>query len=258
MHTLSLTKGVCMWEFEVICDAGKRDIIEYIQQELKPLINQYSGVMATANGGERAFLSIGAKINHMPVIKAKLRLAICDVICQNIKQDFLQNNLDLPDNQPQMTSAFLKVCTYFDRELERQIVLRTLELNTKRLDITSFVRFRLNNLIKKWQELCTLANQNAITILRKENFVELLKFLLQSIDSKCQSVILELNDKCIIYHDTKNDFDIISTIKENTEFEILSKLVELNPYLIKVHSGENDEEIVRLVRLVFEDRVEIG
>ncbi len=258
MHTLTPTKGVCMWEFEIICDIDKRDIIEYIQQEIKLVINKYGGAMATINSGEKAFLSVGAKINYVPVIKSKLRLAICDAICQNIKQNFLQNNLELPNNQPQITDIFIKVCTYFDRELERQIILRALELKGKKLDLNSFVRFRLDNLIKKWQELCNLLNQNTITILRKENFIELLKFLLQSIDSKCASVILELNDKCIIYHDPKNNLDTITTIKENTDFEILSKLVELNPYLIKIYSGENDAEIVNLVQLVFEDRVKIG
>ncbi len=247
-----------MWEFEIVCDLENQDLLKYIQKNLGEVIRKNDGVMALITNGDSLFLSIGAKQEKTPEIKAHLRLLICDVICEKMKQRFMENNLILPQNQSNLFNTFVKVCTYFDRELERQIVLRALDLKDKKINLKSFLFFKLHNLLNKWQELCDLTNQNIITILKKDNFVELLKFLLQSIDSKCQSVILELHDKCLIYHDTQNDFDIITSIDINDNFGVLAKLIELNPYLIKIHTDESNFEIINLVRSVFEDRVELG
>ena len=122
----------------------------------------------------------------------------------------------------------------------------------------SFLYFRLQGLIKKWQELCDLVNQNSVTILKQDNFIELLKFLLNNIDSKCKSVILELKDRCLIYKDERSNFNMIKSIKYDNNYDILSILIDLNPYLIKVHAQSKDSEIVNLIRSVFDDRVKMN
>lgn len=247
-----------MWEFEIICDLNTQDLIRYIQNRLNETLKKCNGVMALMTDGDKLFLSIGVKIENSPEIKANLRLVLCDVFCEKMKQKFLENNLDLPEKHRNLNDTFIKVFTYFDRELERQIILRKLELKENKINLQSFLYFKLNTLIKKWQELCELANKNTMTILKKENFIELLRFLLQNIDSKCQSVILELQDKCLIYHDNKNDFDIITSIDTSDSFNVLSKLMDLNPYLIKIHSNEQNLEMIKLLRSVFDDRIELS
>ncbi len=247
-----------MWEFELICDLKDAKYMRYIQDKLAEPISQAGGVMATVADREYIYLSLGVKLQNMPAVKTQLRLILTEVFCQLMKYDFLKENIDLPSELPDYAETFLKVCTYFDRETERHMVLKLLKLSGKKLNLKSLLYFRMQGLISKWSELCELANQNSITILKKDNFIEFLRFLLGSIDSKCQSVILELKDKCLIYHDQESDFDIITSIDVNDGYDILSKLIDLNPYLIKVHKSESGGEIVSLLRSVFDDRVEVG
>lgn len=247
-----------MWEFEIISDESGREYIKFLQSNLREVITKAGGVMAVMTDGGNFFLSIGSKLSAAPEIKSKIRLLLCDIYCEKMKFEYLSSNLDLPENNQEFAETFVKVCTYFDRETERQIVLKSLDLKDKKLHIQSFLRFRLQGLRLKWQELCDLANQNSGTILKRENFIELLKFLLSTIDSKCQSVILELKDKCLIYHDSQNDFDVITSINVDDCYDILSKLIDLNPYFIKVHTTQENNEIVNLLYSVFEDRVHLG
>ncbi len=246
-----------MWEFELICDLKDAKYIRYIQEKLASFISEMGGVMAVVADREYVYLSIGSKLQNSPAIKTKLRLVLTDVFCQMMKYDYLKENIDLPSEKAEFAETFLKVCTYFDRETERGIVLKLLKLGGKKLNLKSLLLFRMQGLINKWQELCDVANKNSLTILKKDNFIEFLRFLLGSIDSKCQSVILELKDKCLIYHDQKTDFDIITAVDVNDYYDILSKLIDLNPYLIKVHKSESSGEIVSLLQSVFDDRVEI-
>lgn len=247
-----------MWEFEVISDQSGREYIKYLQANLGELVSKLNGVMAIMTDGENLFLSIGAKQENAPEIKAHLRLLLCDIFCEKMKLEYISDNLDLPENKQDLMTTFVKVCTYFDRETERQIVMKTLLLKEKKMHLQSFLRFKLQGLMQKWQELCDLVNQNSGTILKQENFIELLRFLLNSIDSKCQSVILELHDKCLIYHDIKSDFDVITAIDVENMYDILSKIIDLNPYLIKIYATQDNSELVSLLRSVFDDKVQLG
>ncbi len=245
-----------MWELELICDQRNSKYFKYLQENLRIVLQRLGGVSALFADKNFVYMSFGAKDEVTPELKANIRLALCDVFCEKMKFDYLKANIDIPNKQPEMRDTFLKVCTYFDRETERQIVLNSLELKWQKFNIESFLYFRLQGLVKKWQELCDLTNEHCVTIMHKENFIEMLRFLLNSIDSKCKSVILELQDECIIYRDERSNFDMITTIKSDNKYDILSKLIDLNPYLIKVHAKENDAEIVNLLRSVFDDRVE--
>ena len=247
-----------MWEFELVSDRKGGENIQYIQENLREPIKSAGAVLAVMADKNFIYLSIGARDEVTPEIKTRIRLLLCDVYSERMKYDHLKVNLDLPDNREDLVNTFLKVCTYFDRETERQIILNVLELKERRIHLQSFLYFRLQGLIKKWQELCDLVNQNSVTILKQDNFIELLKFLLNNIDSKCKSVILELKDRCLIYKDERSNFNMIKSIKYDNNYDILSTLIDLNPYLIKVHAQSKDSEIVNLIRSVFDDRVKMN
>ncbi|MBO5103152.1 MAG: hypothetical protein J6C13_03595 [Clostridia bacterium] len=244
-----------MWEFEIICDRQNSTYISTIQERLKPILNEVNGVFAIMADEENVYLSLGCEQKKSHIVKANIRLAIADIICENLKFEFLNNHLEFICEDESFKFALAKVCTYFDSELDRQIVLQSLDLKTKKINLDSFFYFKLSSLKQKWQELCNITNKNSVTILRQHNFAELLKFLLSNIDKKCQSVILEMKEKCLIYHDINKDFDIITAIEPHNKIEVLGKLIELNPYLIKIYPDKKNDDTISLLQTVFDDRV---
>ena len=244
-----------MWEIEIIINRSKGQLLQVIQSSLSSVLEENQGVSAVSADSENVFLSIGSKLKNAPVIKAQLRLAIADLICEQYKFDFLNEHLDIICEDNAFRFALAKVCTYFDNDLDRQIVLQLLDLKAKKLNLDSFFHFKLSCLKEKWLELCNVTNLNSNVILKKNNFIELLRFMLSNIDKKCQSVIVEMQERCLIYHDNFKDFDIITAIEPENKLEVLGKLIELNPYLIKVYPDKENTETIKLLESIFDDRI---
>ena len=170
----------------------------------------------------------------------------------------MSKNLDFFYEDDAYNYALIKVCTYFDNELDRQIVLNSLDFKSKKLDLNSFFYFKLRRLKDKWLELCSITNTNINVIKLKDNFVGLLRFLISNIDSRCQSAILELRERCLIYHDIKEDCDVVMGIEVKDKIGILDKLLELNPNLIKIYANNENDDVIHLLKNIFDDKVIFG
>lgn len=254
MHTLSL-KGANMWEIEIICSRKNSTYIAFLRENLSETLATLEGVSVVYAGTDTISLSIGCKKEHKAKCRAHLKLALADLFCEQIKFAFLSDNIDSLFGDESYRFALAKVCTYFDNDLDKQIVMQNLELNSKKFNIESFFYFRLGMLRQKWLELCNITTSNSSAIIKSGNFNELVRFLLSNIETRSQSVILEMQEKCIIYHDLRKDFDIITTIDPNDKFLVLGKLIELNPSLIKVYPDKENAETINLLKNIFDDKI---
>lgn len=244
-----------MWEIEIVCSRQNSTYIAFIQEGVAKVLIECGGVSTISADSDLVSISIGCKKQKATKLKAFLKMLIADIVCEKIKFEFLSQNIDLQSFGKDYGYALAKVCTYFDNELDRQIVLQCLDINTRTINLESFFHFRLSALKNKWLELCEIACSNASAIVRHENFVEFVRFLLSNIDSNCQSVILEMQEKCLIYHDSKRDFDIISAIDPLDKLGVLGRLIELNPKFIKIYASEEGKETLLLVKNIFADKV---
>lgn len=247
-----------MWEIEIICSRKNSAYIAFIQDGIKEVLGQCGGVSTVSADSDSVSLSVGCKKQSATKLKAILKMLVTDVVCEKIKFDFLSQNMDISCFGQEYGYALAKVCTYFDNELDRHIVLQCLDINAKSLNLESFFHFRLTALKSKWRELCEIATSNAPAIVRHDNFVEFVKFLLENAESNCQSVILEMQKKCLIYHDLRRDFDIISAIDPGDKLGVLGRLIELNPSFIKIYASEDCGETLSLVQNIFADKVIIN
>ncbi len=242
-----------MWEFELIAERSFNDYFEKLTFKIADVIKSANAVSVVMADDNNIYLSIGCKDENIAAIKAGLRVALCDFICRDLKSDFISTHLNLNVDHTKL-ETLKTLCTFFDRELERSIVLQLLNLD-KKINVISFYNFKLGGLHKKWLELCMLINQNASLILEGENFSDLIRFLLSSIDIRCESVILELKDKYIIYHDMQKNIDRFEPIQVDNTETVLSKLIELNPNLITVKNGRYCSSLVKYLKGIFMNRV---
>ena len=244
-----------MWEFEIIADRKFNTYMQKLILRLGEVMQSTNTVSALLADDEYIYWSIGVVDKYICLMQAKLRIALCDLFCTDLKSDFLAEELNLGRYSTSKRETLNILCTFFDREIERSIVLELLDFDSIKLNITSFYYFKLYSLRKKWLEFCELINQNVALITKPKNYSDLIKFLLGSIDSKCDSVILELDQNCIVYHDLKSGVDVVENIIPNYEQSVLSRLVELNPKVISIKSEEKNVELVKSIKSIFEHRV---
>jgi len=245
-----------MWEFCVETDKKNINLINYISERIADTIASIDGVQSVITLGNTSSLAIGCEQKYKKQIEGALRVVLCDTICEKMKFDFLKKHINLIINEEKLFDAFVKVYTYFDSELERKIVLRSLFFS-KKLVLESFFHFRLQSLQKKWEEMCNLTNCNSTLFLQSETFIELLKFLISNLESRSDCLVLDLADGCRLYEEKNNKIFALQNFEIDDDINIVTSMIELCPNKIKIISGGQNSEIISLLGELFYGRVEI-
>lgn len=245
-----------MWEFCIEADKKNVHLINYISERLSDCIANVKGVQSVVTMGRTSSLAIGCEQKYKKQMENVLRLILCDTICEKMKFDFLKTNITLLIKEEKLFDAFIKVYTYFDNEVEKKMVLRSLFFS-KKLVLESFINFRLQPLKKKWEEMCNLTNHNSNLFLRSETFIELLKFLIANLDRRSDCLVLDFEDGCKLYEEKNDKIFALQNFMVDDDINIVVSMIELCPNKIKIISGEKNKEIISLLGELFYGRVEI-
>lgn len=249
-----------MWELSISIDSKKASCIDSIMHEISPYLKQAGGVMARGKAMSRDYLALACEENKSKILIDALRDIIANIITTDFKLEYLQENSKLPINNQINYNALLKALVEFDREYDREVVTRKLFFN-KELMLDGFYNFRLKELRKRWQEICDLANSNAMYLSYHETFLELLKFLVNTISCKLDEVhIFDQNGKFVFYdknmHPIKpQKYHLDEEINAET---LIPSLINLSPNKIVFYQVENMPVfILNMISSIFENRIEV-
>jgi len=245
-----------MWEFCVKASLENKDILSFLYNTLKSEMLSVGGVCVLVDRIGQTNLALACDEKNYKKIENVVKKALCDAICEKMKYKFLQNNINILVDNNELFLAFIKVYTYFDIELEKQLTIRLLDLS-KNMVLESFLNFKLPFLKTKWKEMCHITNMNSGVFLRSGTFLELLKFLIVNLECKTQNLIIDFSEDCKIFEEKKDNKNIIKSLNCGDVIEILTSIIELSPQKIKIITKEKNSEIICLICDLFCDRVEI-
>ncbi|MBR1925253.1 MAG: hypothetical protein IJ837_00155 [Clostridia bacterium] len=245
-----------MWEFCVKAGLENKDIIVFLHNTLKGEMLSVGGVCVLVERAGQTNLALACNKTEYKKIENVVKKALCDAICEKMKYKFLKNNINILIDNEELFLAFIKVYTYFDIELEKQLTIRLFDLS-KNMVLESFLNFKLPFLKAKWKEMCNITNMNSGVFLRSGTFLELLKFLIANLECKTQNLIIDFSEGCKIFEQKKQGKNIIKSLNSDDVVEILTSIIELSPQKIKIITKEKSSEIVCLICDLFLDRVEI-
>jgi len=249
-----------MWEISISIDSKKAVCIDNLMRNISPYVKQAGGVMARGKTLSREYLSLACEDSSQKLITEALHDIISNIIITDFKLEYLQENSRLPINNRINYNAFIKALVEFDREFDRDMVIRKLFFK-KELMLDGFYNFRLKELRNRWQEICDLANNNSVYLSYHETFLELLKFLVNTINSKLEEVhIFNENGNYVFYDKDMNklkyeDYHLDELIDSDS---IIPSLINLSPNKIIFYSIDKlPVVIVNMISSIFENRVEV-
>lgn len=249
-----------MWELSISIDSKKASCIDSIMQDISPYIKQAGGVMARGKAMSRDYLALACEESKSKIIIDALCDIISNIITTDFKLEYLQENSRLPINNQINYNAFIKALVEFDREFDREVVIRKLFFNQE-LMLDGFYNFRLKELRKRWQEICDLANSNSVYLSYHETFLELLKFLVNTINSKLDEVhIFDENGKFVFYDKNMNrlkheKYHLDEEIDTDT---LIPSLINLSPNKIVFYQIDKmPVVIINMISSIFENRIEV-
>ncbi len=242
-----------MWEFSINLKEENLEIANIISNSLSLAVKSFEGVV-TSNL-ENGYISILLGINekYTDTFRNIIVSCITEIICTNFKWNFLDKRLYLPEHDKIGMMAFKKALLNFDKETDKFIVKKNLDLN-KDLFLESFYHFKLQALKNKWEELITLSNENREYLISSESFIDLLKFLVDNLDI-CQeeiSIVKENEGYKIYTEDEKQYLD-----KVFSEDIIVSSVIDLSPQKINLYC-EDSSKAVNLLERLFEERIVVN
>ncbi|MBR7091033.1 MAG: hypothetical protein IKC79_01105 [Clostridia bacterium] len=243
-----------MWEYTIKCDKHSNEYLHYIYNNIVSRIIDKGGNIAIVENDTECILSVAVSDTDTKTMQRLIKTKIVDILCEKMKYDYIKNRWAGGVFHKDFEELFLRVCTYFDIELERKIVMRNLVLSNS-IMLDTYIHFYLSPLIQKWQDLVNLVNNNVDVFLQNDTFFEILSFLVSNLDTKTNIVNISISDdsSSLVLECGKlyKIFDINDTIG------IITGLIEFAPKKVLIavpqHSHYSMDRIVQL----FGNRVDL-
>lgn len=228
----------------------------YIQ--LKNFCKDYGGIVTTYERLGTISILISCNMCDQNRIKNFVENLISDVIAEDYKLQYLNQNLSLPNLDEMSKTAFIQALLSFDKEADKYIVQKFLNLDGS-IDIDAFFYFKLGAVKEKWKELVQIANDNKGYLSSNETLVELLKFLVDNLEIKNGEInVLQENDSISFYDENKNLIKRSNISEKDINSTIISSLISLAPKMVNVYSSENfNENLIKLLKQIFDKRINI-
>ena len=248
-----------MWELNISIGNHQADALRGIESRIRPYVAPGSGIMIMDRLKDRSYLSIACGEDEKAALVNELKEAIGDIITVQFKQHYLLRHSRLPKGNKINYNAFIRALVAFDREWDRELVLKNLRLQNELL-LDGFFNFRLKELKTKWQEVCDLASNNSGYLEYHDTFVELLTFLVKTIDGKCGEVFIARDGaEYQFYGGDGKPLDRVKLgiDKAITDETLLPNLINLAPKEVFLADGAVPEYIKNLMNCIFKVNIRV-
>lgn len=245
-----------MWEFCVNLSDKNMLASKKIYLALKDFCKEYNGIVTTYERCGNISILISAEKCDENRYKHFLINLISEIICEDFKLKYLEENLSLPNLDEISQKAFMQALLSFDKETDKYIVQKYLELDNS-IDVEAFYFFKLLPLKEKWKELVQIANDNKTYLSSNETLVELLKFLVDNLELKNESISLIQKDGKIGFYDINFNLLKENDLKEkDIDSTIISNLIAFAPKYVNIYCGDNfNNNLIRLLKQIFDKRI---
>ena len=245
-----------MWELSINLSDKNIKASKKIYLALKDFCKDFGGLVTTYERCGNISILVSADECDENRFKHFIVNLISDIICEDFKTGFLEDNLSLPNLDPISKNAFLQALLSFDKESDKYIVQKLLKLENS-VDIEAFYYFKLTMLRDKWKELVQIANDNKAYLSSNETLVELLKFLVDNLELKNDTInLVQENGKVVFYDINFNLLKQSDLGEKDIDSTIISDLIAFAPRFVNVYSGDKfNGNLIKLLKQIFDKRI---
>lgn len=245
-----------MWEFGINVSDKNIHISKKIYFALKNFCAEYGGLVTTYERCEKISILVSCEECDQNRFKHFIVNLISDIICEDFKLTYLNENLCLPNLDEISKNAFMQALLSFDKESDKYIIQKFLTLESS-IDIETFFYFKLAPLREKWKELVQIANDNKAYLSSSETLVELLRFLVENLELKNDTINLTQKNGKVLFYDI--NFNLLKTSdlsEKDIDSTIISNLIALAPKSVNIYSsGTFNSGLIRLLKQIFDKRI---
>ena len=241
-----------MTGYYISSDTKYSEFYELLLQRLDDVKNDIQINISKKNICGRQYAEITSEDSLQKNVKTLVKDMIKDIILINYKYIYFRNNLSIPIKDKSLDSLFYTSITLYDREYDIEL-LDIDKIADKQLSVDSIFRFCINDVIKRWQNVAEILQDNFYDETDREAMLEFVKHIIYSLPNKTPEInIYKFDDG---YKFVDNNGKNIADIKNDSSGgEIAAKLMFVSPSAINFYD-ECDRQTIQFLKNIFNDRI---
>lgn len=221
-------------------------------------VKKTGGLYAEVKRNERIFIAVACESQYKSRLMAIMKNCFTDMFATVVKHNYLKKRIRLPIDKGSY-NLLLHTLVAFDRENERQLIENALPI-IDGISLDGIFHFRLNELKKRWDEIASLAMENAAYLIDEDTLNELIRFLISAVSPKIMrlDICQQDNNYNISGHLPESDFEYSIMGTE----QLLLYLIDIAPLELHLNGTFTDkrlyEQLIRIFDAKREDNYEVG
>lgn len=228
-----------MFQLTVSVDSQKADWLYSIEDIIKNKLNDCFAVSALNASGKRLYCAFGCEHENRARMLAAVKECLIEMYAVVVKFDYIKRNLPLclPSFRYEL---LLHTLVAFDRENERKLLYKSVRVQNG-MALDGVFNFQLDELRRRWQEICELTKSNGIYLHNDETYNELLRFLISAVNPKINKLTVKESDGK--YSLTGNFKNSRLDLNAKSSAELMYYLIDLAPLELVIDGGISNFEL---------------
>lgn len=225
-----------------LCIACRKDNAEMLYSLDKYMKNSHCKIITNFSDNNFDYLLFADNTDYAG--KNRLKSAFLEYFINEYKYNYILQKIGVNGNF--FYKCCVKVLALFDREADEKYLLKNVNF-TGKMYLDSFTEFRLPNLMKRWDEIASLARDNRFYALDYEDLFTIIGFLVSTMPQQTDYVQISFgqNSYVLKYGTNMREF--------KSRLDLVTAILRLCPSTIELR-GQVDADIQAFLDMCFVGR----
>lgn len=241
-----------MWEFSLACNNKNKNIIEYINNCFCKDLPDC--MLTTYSDKHFTYLLFASDESIKQICQSKIKHCIATYIIDEYKYNYFMRQIKGGDNL--VFQAYIKALSLYDADTDVALIMASFDVEGQ-FYLDSFIKFKLYDIVRMWQELCALITSN-INYLNRDMMLDVIRSFISTFDTSINTLkIIIQQDSFVLYkiEDTKAP---IKLKDKAPAIDVINFALLSNPKHIEIYGDTSSGfSIISLLKSVYQDKVTI-
>ena len=242
-----------MWELALACNNKNKCILEYINN---CFCKDLPDCMLTTYADKHfTYLLFASDDSIKQICKSKIKKCIATYIVDVYKYEYfakkvIGNNLNL------INQAYIKALTLYDIDTDMALINSSFDLEGQ-FYIDSFIKFKMFDITRMWQELCDLITSN-INYLTRDMMIDVMRQFISTFETSINTLKIIIEHDSFVLYKIDNNMPPIKLKDNAPAIDIVNYTLLSNPKHIEIYGNTSDGfSIISLLKSLYDDKVEV-
>ncbi|MBO5909963.1 MAG: hypothetical protein J6Q15_00490, partial [Clostridia bacterium] len=155
-----------------------------------------------------------------------------------------------------INQAYVKALTLYDVDTDMALINNSFEIE-RQFFIDSFIKFKMFDISRMWQELCDLVTSN-INYLNRDMMIDVMRSFISTFDTSINTLKIIIEHNGFVLYRIDNNKPPIKLKDNAPDIDVVNYILLSNPRHIEIYGNTSEGfAIINLLKSLYDEKVEI-